>query len=139
MSEDKVWHELGLLGCTHGWEGPDGEPIPCPKCMAAEIQRLRQILNPFSDLDGVLVETLELLGDTEEGRALLDEDARLREVEYGAMCELREAAVLWHRTRVANEAPFKNFAESQGQISMATVTHERLTAAARAVAELEET
>ena len=37
------------MNCTHGWEGPDGEPIECLDCMRArmqcEIDRLRAAID----------------------------------------------------------------------------------------------
>jgi hypothetical protein len=30
-----------LVDCPHGWEDENGEPMPCPKCLIAEIERLR--------------------------------------------------------------------------------------------------
>lgn len=30
-----------LHGCTHGWEGPDGDPIECPDCKIVRLARER--------------------------------------------------------------------------------------------------
>lgn len=31
----------GIHGCTHGWEGPDGDPIECPDCKIVRLARER--------------------------------------------------------------------------------------------------
>ena len=30
-----------LVDCPHGWENEHGDPMPCPACLTAEIERLR--------------------------------------------------------------------------------------------------
>ena len=30
-----------IVDCPHGWEDENGDPMPCPKCLIAAIERLR--------------------------------------------------------------------------------------------------